>query len=172
MNGLAQGTEYLSVECWNYKSCGSSSTVTFGGISFQACRLSFIRLGPMTFKSKLDQILFSKNSKYSVILFIFANRIFRTEGKYPERPGMETIKAYRAKRVKQLSSAGILLSSGKAWWLNRSKAQQTCLKPKNVLYYKDVLGDIADDFVDRSVAINHSTRNINSLANFFSFCNV
>ncbi len=77
---------------------------------------------------------------------------------------METIKAYRAKRIKQLDSAGILLSSGKAWWHNRSKAQQTCLKPKNVMHYNDVLSDIADDFVDRSVDLLRCTTMIH-LAN-------
>lgn len=65
------------------------------------------------------------------------------------RPGMETIKAYRKQRVQDLSSAGILLSSGDAWWHSRSKAQQTFLRPKNIAHYTPVLSNIADDFVDR-----------------------
>lgn len=65
------------------------------------------------------------------------------------RPGMDTIKAYRAQRIKDFTSAGILLSSGDAWWQTRSKAQQTFLKPKNATHYIPVLNDIAEDFIDR-----------------------
>ncbi|KAI9565465.1 hypothetical protein GHT06_009257 [Daphnia sinensis] len=76
-------------------------------------------------------------------------KLFKSEGKHPVRPGMDTIKAYRAQRVKDFTSAGILLSSGDAWWQTRSKAQQTILKPKNATHYIPVLNDIAEDFIDR-----------------------
>ena len=62
---------------------------------------------------------------------------------------METIKAYRAQRIHDFSSAGILLSSSDEWWQTRSKAQQTFLKPKNATHYLNDLSEIADDFVDR-----------------------
>ncbi|XP_046635706.1 probable cytochrome P450 49a1 [Daphnia pulicaria] len=76
-------------------------------------------------------------------------KLFKTEGKHPVRPGMETIKAYRAQRIQDFSSAGILLSSGEEWWNTRSKAQHTFLKPKNVTHYITELSEIADDFVNR-----------------------
>lgn len=80
----------------------------------------------------------------------FIDRLFRTEGKFPVRPGMETVKAYRAQRAKDLNSVGILMSNGEPWWKIRSKAQHTFLKPKNVEHYAPVLSEIADDFIKRS----------------------
>jgi hypothetical protein len=76
--------------------------------------------------------------------------VFRTEGKFPERPGFETLKAYREKRIEQFTSAGILAGNGESWWTVRSKAQQPFLKTKNVNNYIPVLGQIAQEFIDRS----------------------
>ncbi len=75
--------------------------------------------------------------------------MFRTEGKFPERPGFETLKAYREKRIEQFTSAGILAGNGESWWNVRSKAQQPFLKTKNVNNYIPVLGQIAQEFIDR-----------------------
>ena len=74
--------------------------------------------------------------------------------KHAERPGFETLKAYRAKRVEQFSSAGILPGNGEEWWNIRSKAQQPFLKTKNVNNYVNVLGQIAEEFIDRSLIIS------------------
>ncbi|EFX79020.1 hypothetical protein DAPPUDRAFT_305015 [Daphnia pulex] len=78
-----------------------------------------------------------------------AEKVFRTEGKFPERPGFETLKAYREKRIEQFTSAGILAGNGESWWNVRSKAQQPFLKTKNVNNYIPVLGQIAQEFIDR-----------------------
>jgi hypothetical protein len=77
--------------------------------------------------------------------------VFRTEGKFPERPGFETLKAYREKRIEQFTSAGILAGNGESWWNVRSKAQQPFLKTKNVNNYIPVLGQIAQEFIDRLI---------------------
>ena len=77
--------------------------------------------------------------------------MFRTEGKFPERPGFETLKAYREKRIEQFASAGILAGNGESWWNVRSKAQQPFLKTKNVNNYIPVLGQIAQEFIDRLI---------------------
>lgn len=38
---------------------------------------------------------------------------------------------------------------GEEWWRVRSKAQQSFLKRANVEHYVPVMGEIADDFIDR-----------------------
>jgi hypothetical protein len=81
---------------------------------------------------------------------------------------METIKAYRAQRIQDFSSAGILLSSGEEWWNTRSKAQHTFLKPKNVTHYITELSEIADDFVDRyKQSSTHTRLNLQYTNNFY-----
>ena len=77
------------------------------------------------------------------------DRVFRSEGKFPERPGFESLKHYRKKRIEQFSAEGILIAKGDDWWRIRSKAQVPFLKTKNVEHYLPVLGDIAEEFVDR-----------------------
>ena len=77
------------------------------------------------------------------------HRIFRTEGKFPDRPGFEILKHYRKKRIEKYASGGILITCGEDWWRIRSKAQQPFLKTKNVEHYVPVLGDIADEFIER-----------------------
>jgi hypothetical protein len=60
------------------------------------------------------------------------------------------LKHYRAKRVEQFAAAeGILIAKGEEWWRIRSKAQQPFLKTKNIEHYLPVLGDIAEEFIDR-----------------------
>lgn len=78
-------------------------------------------------------------------------RVFRTEGKFPERPGFETLKAYREKRVEHFTSAGILADNGESWWNIRSKAQQPFLKTKSINNYIPILGQIAQEFIDRLI---------------------
>lgn len=75
--------------------------------------------------------------------------MFRADGKLPNRPGFETLGAYRAKRVEHFSTGGVLVDNGEFWWQIRSKAQQPFLKTKNFSKYLPVLGKISDEFVDR-----------------------
>ncbi len=89
-----------------------------------------------------------QNSK-DIYTYLHLKRVFRKEGKFPERPGFETLKAYRAKRVEQFASAGLLPGNGEEWWNIRSKAQQPFLKTKNINNYVNVLGQIANEFIDR-----------------------
>ena len=43
-------------------------------------------------------------------------RLFRTEGKFPERPGFDAVIVYRKKRVEQYTSNGILPGKGEDWY--------------------------------------------------------
>ena len=77
-------------------------------------------------------------------------KVFRNDGRFPERPGFETLKVYRRKRVEHFTaSAGLLVGSGEPWWQIRSKVQQPLLKPKNMNNYLPVIGNISDEFVER-----------------------
>ena len=88
-----------------------------------------------------------------------AERLFRSEGRFPVRPGFEPLKKYRAERVQQFVSDGILISSGESWWNLRSKAQQPFLKTNNVLGYMPVLGQIAEEFIERYSTFRISLHN-------------
>ena len=77
------------------------------------------------------------------------NRIFRAEGKCPEKPLFKSLQRYRAARVAQYSgSNGISLANGEEWSSNRTKAQKSMLKKENS--YVVQLGSISDEFIERS----------------------
>ncbi len=76
-------------------------------------------------------------------------RLFRNEGKFPERVGFRVLTEYRAKRVENYATGGILVDNGEVWWRVRSKAQQPFLKTKNITNYVPILGKIGDEFIDR-----------------------
>ena len=78
-----------------------------------------------------------------------AEKLFRSDSKFPERPGFETLKVHRRKRVEQFTSAGLLVASGEPWWEIRSKVQQPLLKTKNMNNYLPIVGQIADEFIER-----------------------
>jgi cytochrome P450 len=44
-----------------------------------------------------------------------------------------------------------VLDNGEAWWRIRSKAQQPLLKTKNIRNYLPIVGQIADEFIDKFV---------------------
>jgi len=86
--------------------------------------------------------------------------LFRNEGQFPARPGFETIKVYRQKRIEQfVANNGLMAGVGEPWWTIRSVAQQPMLKPKNVANYMPVLGQIAEEFIERIRSIRPSDTN-------------
>ena len=98
---------------------------------------------------KYQPILIELNYWHIVELHFYYCRLFRSEGKFPERPGFDAVKVYRQKRVEYYTSNGILPGKGDDWWRIRSKAQQPFLKTKNIHHYLPVLADIADEFIDK-----------------------
>ena len=81
-----------------------------------------------------------------------AEKIFRAESKYPERPGLDAVIAYRMDNKDKFNSPG-LVTNGKSWWDVRSVAQQALLKPKITNNYTPRIGQVADDFIDRSLSL-------------------
>nr|QST15057.1 CYP362A4 protein [Diaphanosoma celebensis] len=78
-----------------------------------------------------------------------AETLYRNEGKFPNRMTTMSLKMYRDKRPEIFKSTGLLLDNGENWWRIRSKTQQSLLKPQNVKTYLPVMGQIADEFIDR-----------------------
>lgn len=76
-------------------------------------------------------------------------KVFRADSRFPARPGFDTIKVYRKRRVELADAAGLLLSEGPDWWRVRSKSQQVLLKTQNTNNYMPALGQITDEFVQR-----------------------
>jgi len=89
------------------------------------------------------------NNRYKLRNSQTTFRLFRSEGKYPNRPGIQVLQKYRSERVEEYTTCGILVESGEPWWRIRSKAQQPFLKTKNVNNYVPILGQISDEFIDR-----------------------
>ena len=77
------------------------------------------------------------------------NRLFRADGKFPEKPVFAALKEYREHRIENYSEGGLLIANGEAWWQIRSKVQQPMMKPKVMANYVPPLGSIADDFINR-----------------------
>lgn len=102
----------------------------------------------------------------------FNYRLFRNEGRYPERPGFETLKHYRANRPEQFTSDGILIDHGEGWWRIRSKARHAFLNKNKVENYMPVLGNIAEEFITRysrfKLIMRHITLHICILDNIES----
>ena len=79
-------------------------------------------------------------------------RLFRAEGKFPERPVLKSVQHYRAARAENYSgSGGLLFVNGEPWWQIRSKVQQQWMKTKILADYAPVLGNITDEFIERFV---------------------
>jgi len=81
-----------------------------------------------------------------------AETLYRNEGRFPNRMTTQSMMMHREKRPDIFQhSAGLVLDNGEAWWRIRSKAQQPLLKTKNMRNYLPIVGQIADEFIDRFV---------------------
>lgn len=84
------------------------------------------------------------------VTLIHQIRLFRAEGKFPERPGLRSVQHYRAARVESYNgSDGLLFVNGESWWKIRSQAQQALLKKDNLASYVPILGSISEEFINR-----------------------
>lgn len=77
--------------------------------------------------------------------------IFRTEGMWPHRRGMETFNYYR-KNIRPdvyKNMGGLISESGEPWAKMRSAVSPIMLKPSIVNAYMPVVDEIAIEFCDR-----------------------
>lgn len=75
--------------------------------------------------------------------------VFRTEGRYPSRGPMETLRTYRDSRRHWYSNVGLLSLEEQEWWNLRYKANMHVLKPEGILAYLDPMQDVARDFIQK-----------------------
>lgn len=78
--------------------------------------------------------------------------IYRTEGIWPSRRGLETFVHYR-KQIRPdvfKDMGGLLTEQGKAWGTLRSKVNPVMLQPKTVRSYIPQVDEIACEFVELS----------------------
>uniref|UniRef100_A0A1W7RAQ8 Putative cytochrome P450 301a1, mitochondrial n=1 Tax=Hadrurus spadix TaxID=141984 RepID=A0A1W7RAQ8_9SCOR len=76
-------------------------------------------------------------------------KVFRQEGKYPSRPGLEILAIYRSMRPDWYKSGGLAVLMGKEWHEFRTSVQQTMLRPKSVLNYIGPMDEVANDMICR-----------------------
>ncbi|XP_076361606.1 putative cytochrome P450 12a5, mitochondrial [Tachypleus tridentatus] len=91
--------------------------------------------------------------------------MFRHEGKYPVRLGLESLVAYRAVREKYYRSAGLLAVQGKEWHDLRTKVQAQMLHMKSVQSYLNQMNQISNDMIARMVHLMDNTGEVPDFIN-------
>ncbi|XP_046491941.1 cytochrome P450 CYP12A2-like [Neodiprion pinetum] len=87
-------------------------------------------------------------------------KVYRTEGPWPSRISMETIKLYREQRHEVYKGeSGLVSSQGEEWHRFRSKVNQHLMQPRTIRPHIGPINEVADDFIERI----RSIRNFESL---------
>lgn len=84
-------------------------------------------------------------------------KVFRTEGPYPQRRGLETFIYYR-KRVRPEifgDTGGLLSEHGEKWLDVRSKVNPVMLQPKIVKMYIEKVDQVASEFISKMKVIRN-----------------
>uniref|UniRef100_T1PCC0 Cytochrome P450 n=1 Tax=Musca domestica TaxID=7370 RepID=T1PCC0_MUSDO len=86
-------------------------------------------------------------------------KIFRTEGPYPVRPGNEVIFEYRLARKDGLYDEGNLgvAGNGTQWGKFRHAVNPVLMQPRNTVLYIDPTQKVNNDFIERIREIRHPT---------------
>lgn len=84
---------------------------------------------------------------FSPVIF---EKVFRTEGQYPRRRGLETFIYYRKNVRPEVfgDTGGLLTEHGEKWFDVRSKVNPVMLQPKTVKMYVEKTDQVARDFID------------------------
>lgn len=78
-------------------------------------------------------------------------KVFRTEGPYPNRRGLETFTYYRKKVRPEIfgETGGLISEQGESWFHARSKINPVMLQPKTVKMYVEKVDNVALDFLQK-----------------------
>lgn len=78
-------------------------------------------------------------------------KVFRTEGPFPQRRGLETFIYYRKKVRPEIfgDTGGLLTEHGENWWHVRSKVNPVMLQPKIVKMYIEKVDQVAIEFIEK-----------------------
>lgn len=82
---------------------------------------------------------------------VIFEHVFRTEGSFPVRRGLETFIYYRKKVRPDVfrGTGGLLSESGQSWLDVRSKVNPVLLQPKAVKMYVEKTDQVAKELIDR-----------------------
>lgn len=87
-------------------------------------------------------------------------RVFRTEGIYPIRTGLETFTYYRKNiRSDFNDTGGLLVEEGKKWLEMRTETNPVMLKPQTVRMYIEKVDLVAQDFIEKIKRIRNKETN-------------
>lgn len=77
--------------------------------------------------------------------------VFRTEGTYPSRRGLESLSYYRKvyRKEKFPVTFGLVIEQGPEWWDLRHKVNNVMMKPQVTKEYTSAVDEIARDFVKK-----------------------
>nr|ADF87562.1 cytochrome P450 CYP12A6 [Drosophila wassermani] len=78
-------------------------------------------------------------------------QVFRTEGPWPERPGMQILQYYRKEARKDFykGTQGIVGSQGQEWANFRFTVNPVLMQPKTIRLYHQKMSDINKEFIQR-----------------------
>ncbi|XP_050402572.1 probable cytochrome P450 12a5, mitochondrial isoform X2 [Patella vulgata] len=77
--------------------------------------------------------------------------IYKSEGKYPKRPGLDLLDLYIT-RTKKAKTLGVL--DGEKWAELRTQVQKKLVRPKSALHYIESQSEVANDLVDKLRSID------------------
>lgn len=88
-------------------------------------------------------------------------KVFRTEGPYPMRRGLETFIYYRKQVRPEIfgGTGGLLSEHGENWLDVRSKVNPVMLQPKTVKMYIEKVDQVANDFIVKMRQMRNSETN-------------
>ncbi|KAJ9574193.1 hypothetical protein L9F63_008449 [Diploptera punctata] len=75
-------------------------------------------------------------------------KVFRNEGRYPERRSHLALQKYRLDRPEIYNTGGLLPTNGPEWWRLRSEFQHGLSRPKNVRSYLPQTDEIILEFIN------------------------
>lgn len=86
-------------------------------------------------------------------------KVFRNEGMWPIRRGMETFDAYRKKVRGDLfkNHGGLISDQGESWSKMRTTVNPILLKPSTVNSYVPIVDEIAIEFIERLKTLRNSS---------------
>ncbi|XP_066267336.1 probable cytochrome P450 49a1 [Branchiostoma lanceolatum] len=93
-------------------------------------------------------------------------KVFRNEGRYPERLPLMSMKIYR--ELKKLP-AGVANLNGEEWQRVRSSVQKDLMRPKTVGAYASLQDDVTRDLIDVIRALTEKEESGGQIHNFTSY---
>ncbi|EFA07581.1 probable cytochrome P450 12c1, mitochondrial [Tribolium castaneum] len=92
--------------------------------------------------------------------------LFRNEGIWPIRKGLQSFNEYRKSRKDIFVNAGLLLEEGENWFKIRSVVNPILMQPRNISQYTDKMNSVADELVNNITNLLEESENGEMPENF------